>query len=112
MVRHHVAQGAGRLVKLAAPLHAHSLRHGDLHVINPIAVPDRFKHPVGEAECHDVLHRVLSEEMVNPEDLVLAQRAQDAGIQLARRVQAVAERLLEHHPAPEFGLAVLLRCLH
>ncbi len=36
-----------------------------------------------------------------------SQRAQDAGIQLARRVQAMAERLLDHHAAPELGFPVL-----
>ena len=49
--------------------------------------------------------------MVDPEDLVLVQRAQDAGIQLARRVQAMAERLLDHHAAPELMLAVLVLVL-
>jgi hypothetical protein len=38
MVRHHVAQRPGRLVELAAPL----------HVINPLAAPDRFEQPIGQ----------------------------------------------------------------
>ena len=73
-----------RLVELAALLHAHRLRHGDLHVIDPVAVPDRLEQPIGETERHDALDRVLSQKVVDPEDLVLVQRAQDAGVQLAR----------------------------
>ena len=111
MVWDHVAQRARRLVELAAPLHADRLRRGDLHVIDPVAVPDRLEQPIGEAERHDALHRVLAEEMVDPEDLVLVQRAQDAGVQLTRRVQAMAERLLDHHAAPEPRLAVLVLVL-
>ena len=112
MIRDHVAQRSGHLVELAAPLHAHRLRHGDLHVVDPVAIPDRLEQPIGEAERHDALDRVFSEKMVDPEDLVLVQRAQDAGIQRARRVQAMAERLLDHHAAPEPRLAVLVLVLH
>ena len=99
------------LVELAALLHAHRLRHGDLHMIDPVAIPDRLEQPIGEAERHDALDRVLPEKVIDPEDLVLVQRAQDAGVQLARRVQAVAERLLDHHAAPELALAVLVLVL-
>src|SRR5258708_2306106 len=111
MVRHHVAQSAGRLVELAALLHAYRLRGGDLHVINPVAVPDRFKDPVSEAERHDVLHGVLTDEVVDPENLALMQRAHDANIEFARRFEFVAERFLDHAPTPELGLAPLLRFL-
>ena len=111
VVRDHVAQRPGCLVELAALLHAHRLRHGDLHVIDPVAVPDRFEQPIGEAERHDALDRVFSEKVVDAENLVLVQRAQDAGIQLARRVQAMAERLLDHHAAPEPRLAILVLVL-
>ena len=111
VVRDHVAERPGRLVEPAALLHAHRLRHGDLHVIDPVAVPDRFEQPIGETERHNALDRVLSQKVVDPEDLVLVQRAQDAGIQLARRVQAMAERLFDHHAAPELRLPVLVLTL-
>ena len=107
----HVAQRAGRLVEIAALLHADRLRRGDLHVIDPVAVPDRFEQPIGEAERHDALDRVLAEKVVDPEDLVFVQRALDVGVQLARRIQAMAERLLDHHAAPEPTLAALVLVL-
>ena len=80
MVRDHVAQRPGRLVKLAALLHAYRLSDGDLDVIDPVSVPDRLEQPIGEAERHDALNRVLSQKVVDAEYLVLVQRAQDAGI--------------------------------
>src|SRR5262249_60358676 len=112
MVRHHVAQGAGHLVELASLLHADRLRRGDLHVVDPVAVPDRFKNPVSEAERHDVLHGVLADEMVDPENLLLVQRAQDASIEFARRTEIMAERLLDHDATPELGRAALLGHFH
>ena len=77
-------------------------------MIDPVAIPDRLEQAVGETERHDVLDRVLAEKMVDPEDLILVQSAQDAGVQLARRIEAVAERLLDHHAAPKSMLAVLV----
>ena len=80
MVRDHIAQRPRRLVKFAALLHAHRLRHGDLHMIDPVAIPDRLKHPIGETERHNALNRVLSQKVIDPKDLVLMQRAPDAGV--------------------------------
>src|SRR6185437_12917051 len=75
------------------------------------AIPDGFEQSIGEAERHDALHRVLSQKMIDPEDLLLMQRAQDAGVQLARRVQAMAEWLLDHDAAPEPGATILALAL-
>ena len=38
-------------------------------------------------------------------NLFLAQHAPDRGVQLARRLQVVAERLLDHHAPPVLGVA-------
>ena len=70
------------------------------------AVPQRLEQAVGEAQRHDVLHRFLAEEMVDPVDLMLLQRLQDLGIERLGRRQIVAERLFDDDPAP---LAVVLR---
>ena len=64
------------------------------------AVPDRLEEAIGKAQRHDVLHRLLAEEMVDPIDLMLLQRLQDLGIERLGRGQVVAERLLDHHPSP------------
>ncbi len=100
MVRNHVAQRAGRLVEIAAFFDADRLGHGDLNVVDAFTVPDRLEKPVGEAERHDALYGVLAQEVVDAEDLVLAQRTQDAGVQLSRGFDAVAKRLFDDHATP------------
>ena len=77
-------------------------------MIDPVAIPDRFEQSIGEAKRHDALDRVLAEKVVDPKDLVFVQRALDVGVQFTRRIQAMAERLLDHHAAPESMLAVLV----
>ena len=101
MVRHHVAQRAGRLVELAALLDADRLGRGDLHMVDVVAVPDRLEQAVGEAQRHDVLDRLLAEEMVDPVDLASRRSTrQDVGVQRLGRGEVVAERLLDHHAPP------------
>ena len=106
VVGHHVAQRAGLLVELAAALDADGLRRRDLDMVDVLAIPQRLEQAVGEAQRHDVLDRFLAEEMVDPIDLMLLQRLQDLGIERLGRRQIVAERLLDHDPAP---LAVVFR---
>ena len=70
VVLHHVADGAGLLVKLAAAFHAERLGHGDLHAVNVIAVPDGLQEAVGEAEDQQVLHRLFAQVVIDAEDVV------------------------------------------
>ena len=115
MVRHHVAQRAGRVVELAAPLDADALRNGDLHMVDVIAVPQRLEDAVGEPQHHDVLDRLLSEIMVDAIDLALGEHAQDFAVERLRRGQIGAERLFDDDAPPmpvlladEAGFAELL----
>ena len=103
MIGHHVAQCASRLVKGSAPLYADRLRRCNLHVVDAVAIPHRLEDAIGETKSHDVLDCVLAEKVVDPENLILVQRPQDLRIQRARRIEAMSERLFDHHPAPEFG---------
>ena len=66
---HHVAVRAGLFVKGGAFAEAQRLGHVDLHVIDEVAIPDRLEQAVGEAECEDVLRRLLAQEVVDAEDL-------------------------------------------
>ena len=93
------------LVELAAPLDADRLRSGDLDVVDVLAIPQRLEQAVGKAQRHDVLDRLLAEEMVHPIDLMLLQRLQDRGVERLGRGQVMAERLLDDDPPP---LSVLL----
>ena len=62
------------------------------------AVPERLVEAVGEAQREDVLHRLLAEEMVDPEDLRVVERPVERLVQLDRGLVVVTERLLEDHP--------------
>jgi hypothetical protein len=70
---HHVAVGAGLLVEAGALAQAQRLGHVDLHVVDEVAVPDRLEQAVGEAEGEDVLRRLLAQEVVDAEDLLLGE---------------------------------------
>ena len=80
-------------------------------MIDAIAVPDRLEQPIGEAQRHDALDRILAQKVVDAEDLIFVQRTQDRGIQLARRCQTVTKWLLDHDAAPELTLSVLVLVL-
>ena len=49
------------------------LGHVDLDVVDVLPVPDRLEQAVGESERQDVLRRLLAQEVVDPEDLVLGE---------------------------------------
>jgi hypothetical protein len=70
-------------------------RHRDLHVVDVAPIPDGLEHPVGEPERQDVLDGLLSQVVVDPEDLGLVERLVERPIQLARALEIVSERLLD-----------------
>ena len=92
----HVAVGAGVLVEARAVVDPERLGHVDLHVIDVVAVPDRLEHAVGEAQRDQVLHRLATEEVVDPEHPVLRHDAVYERVELARALEIDAERLLQH----------------
>ena len=98
----HVAIGAGLLVKADAIADIESLRHVDLHVVDEIAVPDRLEQAVAEAEGEDVLRRLLAEEMVDAEDLVLGEHFVQRVVERDRALEIGAERLF-HNDARALG---------
>ena len=85
MVLDDVAQGAGRLVEAAPLLHPERLGHGDLHVVDVAAVPERLEDGVGEAQGQDVLDRLLPEVVVDPVDLRLVEGLVQGGVELPGR---------------------------
>ncbi len=90
-----VADRAGGVVEPAAALDAEVFRHGDLHALDMRAVPEGLHHRVGEPEEEHVVDRALAQVVVDPEDVALRERAEQDAIQIARRGQVVAERLLD-----------------
>ena len=92
----HVADDAGLFVELAAALDAEGFRHGDLHVLDVVTIPDRLEKRVGEAEdtgCSAPPPCQGSDRCgrsAAPSEDVVQRR-----VQLARRLQVAAERLLD-----------------
>ena len=100
MVLEDVAQGPGILVVLATPLDADVLRHGDLHVVDVTPIPDGFEDAIGKTEHEDVLHRLLSQVVVDAVDLLLGEHRVDRLVESLGALQVVPERLFDHDPLP------------
>ena len=95
-----IAQGAHLVVEGAPTLDVDRLRERDLHRLDVVSVPDRFEDLVREAQIHDVLDRLLAQEVVDPVDLILPEHAPEPFVQLAGRREVRSERFLHHHPSP------------
>jgi hypothetical protein len=91
-----VAHRPGRLVEPAAVADAERFGDGDLHVVDPGAVPDRLEDGVREPQSEQVLHCLLGQVVVDPEDLLLREGRGQVGVQVAGAVFVPAERLLDH----------------
>jgi hypothetical protein len=94
-----VAQRSRLLVERPAVLDAEVLRHGDLHMVDVPAIPNRLEDRVGEPQGEDVLDRLLRQVVVDAVDLVLAEVEVELGVELTRALQVAAEGLLDDDPA-------------
>ena len=98
MVLHHIADCAGLLVETAAPFDAELLRHGHLHRLHVVPVPDRLEERIGKAEERQVLYGVLAQIVVNAKNVVLVERLQEHRVQPPRRLEIAAERFFHDDP--------------
>jgi hypothetical protein len=101
-----VAGRADAVVVARASADADVLGHGDLHVVDVTAVPQRLEHRVREAQRQDVLDGLLAQVMVDAEDLVGVEDLVHDRVELLRARQIVAEGLLDDGAAPR-ALAAL-----
>jgi hypothetical protein len=95
VVLDHVAQAASGLVERSTALNAELLGQCDLDRRHVVAVPDRLQEGVGEAEVEQVHDRLLTEEMVDPEDRILGKHRSRDPVELPRGGQVATERLLD-----------------
>ena len=98
VVLHHVPDAPGLVVELPAALDAEALGHRDLHALHVVPVPDRLEEGIGEPEEEEVLHRLLPQVVVDPEDRGLGEHLVEHAVQLLRAPQIAPEGLLHHHP--------------
>ena len=96
MVLDDVAQRTHRVVESPPVLDSEVLRHRDLDAVHVAAVPHRLEDRVREPQVDDVHHRLLAEEVVDAHDLRLLEHLVQLLVELARRGEIVAERLLDH----------------
>ena len=68
-----------------------------------MAVPDLGQRQIGEAQVFKLNHGFLTQEVIHPQNLVLAQHLVQAPVQLAGRVDVVPERLLDRDPSGSHG---------
>src|SRR6185437_4895323 len=96
MVLKHIPDRARRIVKSASPRDAKRLRHGDLHAMNIVAIPDWFKECVGKAEEKQILHGFLAKVMVNAEDSRFGKDRVQYSVQFSCGGKVVPERLFDN----------------
>ena len=87
---------ARRVVVAGPALDADRLGHRDLDVVDHVRGPEPLEDGVGEAQRQQVLHRLLAEVVVDPEDLLLGEDLADRVVDRAGRLQVLADRLLQH----------------
>ena len=84
MVLDHVAHHAGAIVIAGARANAFGFRCGDLHVINIVAVPDRFKTRIGKAEDQHILDCLFAQVMIDTVELLFAYHGEELVVQSPR----------------------------
>ena len=94
MILNHVADGAGLIVECPPALNSEVFRHGDLHTLDLVAVPERLEKRVLEAEENHVMHWPFSQIMIDAEDVLLVESAEQNLVKRLRRRKVVTEGLL------------------
>ena len=103
VVLHHVPHGPDLVIKRAAGADAFLLRHGDLDVVDKVAVPDRFPDGVGKTEVQEVLDRFLAEVVVDAEEIGFVEAGLKVIDQLAGGSQVVSKRFFHHYAGRQAG---------
>ena len=76
------------------------LGHGDLDVIDVVGVPDGLEQRVREAQRQQVLHRLLAQIVIDPEDGPAGEDLPEHAVELLSTGEVVAERLLDDDASP------------
>src|SRR4030095_8042903 len=111
MILNHIADCAGLIIERASALNTKVLRHSNLYALDLIAVPERFQNRILEAEEDHVVHRPFSQVMIDAEDVLLIEGAEQDLIKLLRRGEVVPEGFLNDN-ASAFGTVCLGQLFH
>src|SRR4030095_15164618 len=91
MVLNHVANGAGVIIDRPPALNPEILRHGDLDALDLIAIPERLEERILEAEEHHVMHWSFSQIMIDAEDVLFVESAEQNLVKRLRGAKVVPE---------------------
>ena len=100
MVLDHVAHYPGAIIIASACANAFGLRHGDLHVINIVAVPDGFKARIGKAEDQHILDRLFAQVMIDTVELLFAHNGEELAVQGPGGGFIMPKGFFENDPPP------------
>ena len=103
MVLHHVPEGAGLFVIRGASPHPFGLADRDLDMVDGLRVPDGLEDAVGKTEHHDVLNRLFSQVVIDPENLGFIEHFSDDGVDVPGRLEIASDRFLHDHAAEGAG---------
>src|ERR1700722_8358505 len=109
MVLQHIANSTGFLIKRPSPFDTNRLSSRDLDMVNVVAIPDRLKDAVAEAEDENILNGLLTEIVIDTKDLIFGQHIVNLVVELASRLKISAKRLLDDHTHPVLIARLRLR---
>lgn len=95
MVLHDITDDAKLIEVTSTTLGAKWFLEGDLDVIDVIAVPSCVEERVAESENEDVLDHLLSEVVINAEDLLLLPVWCESRLKISRALQVLTKWLLD-----------------
>ena len=84
MVLHHIANRAGPVVEASPALNSKIFGHGDLHVLDIVPIPERLHEGIREPEDQHVVHRPLSEVVIDAKDRRLVEDLAEYSIKVFR----------------------------
>src|SRR6266446_7539003 len=100
MVLHHVAQGAGALVKTGATFNSQSFGGRDLDVIDVMRIPKRRENRVRESQDQNVLRGFFSQKMIDSVSLLFGKGIADDAVKFSRRSEIRAEGFFNDDAGP------------
>ena len=95
-----VACGTDAVIVSGTTGHADILGVGNLHMVDVIIVPNRLIHGVRETKRQNILHRLLTEIMIDTEHTRWVEHLGHHTIQLLSAGQIMPERFLDDHTTP------------
>src|SRR5450631_3614870 len=92
MILHHVAQGTGVFIISRPALDPNRFGDGDLDMIDVRGIPQWFEERIGEAQRHQILHRLLAEIMIDAENALLSEDRANCIVDERCRTAVLADR--------------------